>query len=99
MNYTDLNPLYANGKLYGMETPDGKLTNTYSFDNWLRCEVQEILKENIVDWLTVEQFEDLVREVKEEWSNCDSPEEVGIEELVHFIFENSSVFKGSLGNG
>ena len=82
-----------------METPDGKLTNTYSFDNWLRCEVQEILKENIVDWLTVEQFEELVKEVKEEWSNCDSPEEVGIEELVHFIFENSSVFRGSLGNG
>ena len=99
MNYTDLNPLYANGKLYGMETPDGKLTNTYTFDNWLRCEVQEILKENIVDWLTVEQFEELVKEVKEEWSNCDSPEEVGIEELVHFIFENSSVFRGSLRNG
>ena len=33
------------------------------FNSWIRTEVQEILKANIVDWLTPVQFEILVKEV------------------------------------
>ena len=97
MRNKELNPLYANGKLYGVETSDGKLTNTFSFDTWLRCEVQEILKANIIDWLTPVQFEILVKEVKLEFNEVDNPENIEVEEIVHFIFESSTLFKHTLG--
>jgi len=47
-----------------------------SFEVWLKDEVKDILKANYVD--------------KSLSTECDSPEEVEIEEVVNFIFECSS---------
>ena len=62
-----------------------------SFEVWLKDEVKDILKANYVDKsLSTDDFLRLVLEVKEYLSECDSPEEVEIEEVVNFIFESSS---------
>ena len=62
-----------------------------SFDVWLKDEVKEILKENYVDKsLSTDDFLKLVVEVKKEYQECDSPQEVDIEDLVTYIFESSS---------
>ena len=62
-----------------------------NFDVWLKDEVKDILKLNYVDKsLSTEDFLNLVLEVKREYQECDSPEEVNIEDLVMFIFESSS---------
>ena len=67
-----------------------------NFNTWIKDEVKDILKVNLVDWLTPIQEDQLVKETKEYLSECDSPEEVEIEEVVHFIFETSNTFKSSL---
>ena len=62
-----------------------------SFDVWLKDEVRDILKANYVDKsLSTDDFLRLVIEVKKEYQECDSPEEVNIEDLVNYIFESSS---------
>jgi|TARA_R100000027_G_scaffold35199_1_gene25883 hypothetical protein len=62
-----------------------------SFDVWLKDEVKDILKANYVDKsLSTDDFLRLVIEVKKEYQECDSPEEVNIEDLVNYIFESSS---------
>ena len=62
-----------------------------SFDVWLKDEVKDILKANYVDKsLSTDDFLRLVIEVKKEYQECDSPEEVDIEDLVNYIFESSS---------
>jgi|TARA_A100000172_G_C3012950_1_gene100458 hypothetical protein len=62
-----------------------------SFDVWLKDEVKDILKANYVDKsLSTDDFLRLVIEVKKEYQECDSPQEVEIEDLVNFIFESSS---------
>ena len=62
-----------------------------NFDVWLKDEVKDILKANYVDKsLSTDDFLRLVLEVKEYLSECDSPEEVDIDEVVNFIFESSS---------
>ena len=62
-----------------------------SFDVWLKDEVKDILKANYVDKsLSTDDFLRLVVEVKKEYQECDSPEEVDIEDLVNYIFESSS---------
>tara|TARA_A100000172_G_C3044150_1_gene111741 strand:+ start:6420 stop:6680 length:261 start_codon:yes stop_codon:yes gene_type:complete len=62
-----------------------------NFDVWLKDEVRDILKQNYVDKsLSTDDFEGLLLEVKREYQECDSPQEVEIEELVMFIFESSS---------
>ena len=66
------------------------------FNSWIRTEVQEILKANIVDWLTPVQFEILVKEVKQAFNEVDNPENIDVEEIVHFIFESSTLFKHTL---
>ena len=61
------------------------------FDVWLKDEVKDILKANYVDKsLSTDDFLRLVIEVKKEYQECDSPEEVQIEDLVNYIFESSS---------
>ncbi len=67
------------------------------FNSWIRSEVKDILKENIVDWLTPVQFDILVKEVQQEFNEVDNPETINVEELVHFIFETSTLFKHTLG--
>jgi len=67
------------------------------FNSWIRSEVKDILKENIVNWLTPVQFDILVKEVQQEFNEVDNPETINVEELVHFIFETSTLFKHSLG--
>jgi len=67
-----------------------------NFNTWIRDEVKDILKQNIVDWLTPGQIELLILETKEYFSECDSPEEVDIENVVHFIFESSNTLQSSL---
>ena len=66
------------------------------FNSWIRSEVKEILKENIVDWLTPVQFDILVKEVQQEFNEVDNPEAINIEEIVKFIFETSTLFKHSI---
>ena len=62
-----------------------------SFDVWLKDEVKDILKQNYVDKsLSTDDFLRLVLEVKKEYQECDSPQEVDIEDLVTYIFESSS---------
>ena len=62
-----------------------------SFDVWLKDEVKDILKQNYVDKsLSTGDFLKLVLEVKKEYQECDSPQEVDIEDLVTYIFESSS---------
>ena len=62
-----------------------------SFDVWLKDEVKDILKQNYVDKsLSTGDFLKLVVEVKKEYQECDSPQEVDIEDLVTYIFESSS---------
>ena len=62
-----------------------------SFDVWLKDEVKDILKQNYVDKsLSTDDFLRLVAEVKKEYQECDSPQEVDIEDLVTYIFESSS---------
>ena len=62
-----------------------------SFDVWLKDEVKDILKANYVDKsLSTDDFLRLVIEVKKEYQECDTPEEVTIEDLVNYIFESSS---------
>ena len=62
-----------------------------SFEVWLKDEVKDILKANYVDKsLSTDDFLRLVIEVKKEYQECDSPEEVNIEDLVNYIFESSS---------
>ena len=62
-----------------------------SFDVWLKDEIKDILKANYVDKsLSTDDFLRLVIEVKKEYQECDSPEEVNIEDLVNYIFESSS---------
>ena len=62
-----------------------------SFDVWLKDEVKDILKQNYVDKsLSTDDFLRLVVEVKKEYQECDSPQEVDIEDLVTYIFESSS---------
>ena len=62
-----------------------------SFDVWLKDEVKDILKQNFVDKsLSTDDFLRLVVEVKKEYQECDSPQEVDIEDLVTYIFESSS---------
>ena len=62
-----------------------------SFDVWLKDEVKDILQANYVDKsLSTDDFLRLVIEVKKEYQECDSPEEVNIEDLVNYIFESSS---------
>ena len=62
-----------------------------SYDVWLKDEVKDILKQNYVDKsLSTDDFLKLVIEVKEEYQECDSPQEVEIEDLVNYIFERSS---------
>ena len=67
------------------------------FNSWIKSEVKDILKENIVDWLTPVQFDILVKEVQQEFNEVDNPETINVEELVHFIFETSTLFKHTLG--
>ena len=62
-----------------------------SFDVWLKDEVKDILKANYVDKsLSTDDFLRLVLEVKKEYQECDSPQDVDIEDLVNYIFECSS---------
>ena len=62
-----------------------------NFDVWLKDEVKDILKQNYVDKsLSTDDFLRLVVEVKKEYQECDSPQEVDIEDLVTYIFESSS---------
>ena len=62
-----------------------------SFDVWLKDEVKDILKANYVDKsLSTDDFLRLVLEVKKEYQECDSPQDVDIEDLVNYIFESSS---------
>jgi len=62
-----------------------------NFDVWLKDEVKDILKQNYVDKsLSTDDFLKLVLEVKKEYQECDSPQEVDIEDLVYYIFETSS---------
>ena len=62
-----------------------------SFDVWLKDEVKDILKQNYVDKsLSTGEFLKLVLEVKNYLGECDSPEEVVIEDVVSFIFDTSS---------
>ena len=62
-----------------------------NFEVWLKDEVKDILKANYVDKsLSTDDFLRLVIEVKKEYQECDSPEEVNIEDLVNYIFESSS---------
>ena len=62
-----------------------------SYEVWLKDEVKDILKANYVDKsLCTDDFLRLVLEVKKYLGECDSPEEVEIEEVVNFIFESSS---------
>ena len=62
-----------------------------NFDVWLKDEVKDILKQNYVDKsLSTDDFLKLVLEVKREYQECDSPQDVDIEDLVNFIFESSS---------
>ena len=62
-----------------------------SYDVWLKDEVKDILKQNYVDKsLSTDDFLRLVVEVKKEYQECDSPQEVDIEDLVTYIFESSS---------
>lgn len=67
-----------------------------NFNTWIRDEVKDILKVNLVDWLTPNQIELLILETKEYLSECDSPEEVEIEQVVEFIFETSNTLQSSL---
>lgn len=67
------------------------------FNSWIRSEVKEILKENIIDWLTPVQFDILVKEVQQEFNEADNPETINVEEIVKFIFETSTLFKHTLG--
>ena len=65
--------------------------NNISFEVWLKDEVKDILKANYVDKsLSTDDFLRLVLEVKNEYEECDSPEDVNIEDLVNYIFESSS---------
>mgnify|MGYP003111015941 FL=1 len=67
-----------------------------NFDVWLKDEVKDILKANYVDKsLSTDDFVGLVNEVKNEYKECDSPEDIDIEDLVNFIFESSS-YKNSM---
>jgi hypothetical protein len=62
-----------------------------SYDVWLKDEVKDILKQNYVDKsLSTDEFLKLVLEVKNYLGECDSPEEVVIEDVVSFIFDTSS---------
>ena len=62
-----------------------------SYDVWLKDEVKDILKQNYVDKsLSTGEFLKLVLEVKNYLGECDSPEEVVIEDVVSFIFDTSS---------
>ena len=62
-----------------------------SYDVWLKDEVKDILKQNYVDKsLSTGEFLKLVLEVKNYLGECDSPEEVDIEDVVSFIFDTSS---------
>ena len=62
-----------------------------SYDVWLKDEVKDILKANYVDKsLSTDEFLKLVLEVKNYLGECDSPEEVDIEDVVSFIFDTSS---------
>tara|TARA_Y100000004_G_C8582519_1_gene272979 strand:- start:134 stop:412 length:279 start_codon:yes stop_codon:yes gene_type:complete len=62
-----------------------------SYDVWLKDEVKDILKQNYVDKsLSTDEFLKLVLEVKNYLGECDSPEEVDIEDVVSFIFDTSS---------
>ena len=67
------------------------------FNSWIRSEVKEILKENIIDWLTPVQFDILVKEVQQEFNEADNPDTINVEEIVKFICETSTLFKHSLG--
>ena len=67
-----------------------------NFNTWIRDEVKDILKVNLVNWLTPNQIELLILETKEYLSECDSPEEVEIEQVVEFIFETSNTLQSSL---
>ena len=67
-----------------------------NFDVWLKDEVKDILEANYVDKsLSTDDFVGLVNEVKNEYKECDSPEDVDIEDLVNYIFESSS-YKDSM---
>jgi len=67
-----------------------------NFNTWIRDEVKDILKVNLVNWLTPNQIELLILETEEYLSECDSPEEVEIEQVVEFIFETSNTLQSSL---
>lgn len=67
-----------------------------NFNTWIKDEVKDILKVNLVNWLTPIQEDQLVKETKEYLSECDNSEDVEIEKVVHFIFETSNTFKSSL---
>tara|TARA_R100000541_G_scaffold56770_1_gene66405 strand:- start:215 stop:433 length:219 start_codon:yes stop_codon:yes gene_type:complete len=67
-----------------------------NFNTWIRDEVKDILKVNLVNWLTPNQIELLILETKEYLSECDSPEEVEVEQVVEFIFETSNTLQSSL---